>query len=112
MCMACEMEAMWFAAMEARARAVAPEADAQAVEVVDADPQAPLLPLPERGRVGEAVASSVLSASVGGVQDESADPHPNPPSEEGGGGASSATQRSHQDNARRSRFSCEETQGE
>jgi hypothetical protein len=39
MCMACEMEAMWFAAMEARARAVAAEALSQATQ----------LPPPEEG---------------------------------------------------------------
>jgi hypothetical protein len=44
MCMACEMEAMWFAAMEARARAMADEAV----------PQAKQLPPPEEGRGGTA----------------------------------------------------------
>jgi hypothetical protein len=42
MCMACEMEAMWFAAMEARARAAA-----------EAGPRAALPPLPEGEKVGE-----------------------------------------------------------
>jgi hypothetical protein len=51
MCMACEMEAMWFAAMEARARAVAAEADPQAnlLPPPEAAPQAALPPPPEEG---------------------------------------------------------------
>jgi hypothetical protein len=67
MCMACEMEAMWFASMEARARAVAAEGDA-------------VLPPLEKGRDGEGIAGGER-----GVHGESADPHPNPPPEEGGG---------------------------
>jgi hypothetical protein len=69
MCMACEMEAMWFAAMEARAAAVPA-----------------LLPLPEGGRVGE--------GGVGGwrgARGESTAPLPNPPPEEGGGGPAPPT---------------------
>jgi hypothetical protein len=82
MCMACEMEAMWFAAMEARARALAAEAV----------PQPTQLPPPERGRVGEGVAGHSR-----GARGESADPLPNPPTEEGGGSGG---------------FACEETQAE
>jgi hypothetical protein len=65
MCMACEMEAMWFAAMEARARAIAAEGDASAV-----------LPPLEKERDGDGIAGG-----TGGVHGESA----GPPSEEGGG---------------------------
>jgi hypothetical protein len=101
MCMACEMEAVWFAAMEARARAVAPEADEPAT----------LPPPPERGRDGEGVVGGITSASVGGVESKSGDPLPNPPAEEGGGGAPSATPLGY-DSQRSSRFSCEETQAE
>ena len=67
MCMACEMEAMWFAAMEARARAVAAEAR----------PPANLPLFPEGRRVGE-------GGDAGGT---SAGPVPNPPPEERGGGS-------------------------
>jgi hypothetical protein len=63
MCLACEMEAMWFAAMEARAAA-------------EAVLQATLLPVPEGGRVGEGE----------GARGDSAGPLPNPPPEAGGGG--------------------------
>ena len=84
MCLACEMDGLWFAAMEARARVVAAEAL----------PQATLLPLPEGGRVGEGVADGVLRP-----RGESADLHPDPPPEEGGGSAAR-------------RFSCEETPAE
>jgi hypothetical protein len=66
MCMACEMEVMWFAAMEARARAVVAEGDA-------------VLPPLEKGWVGEGIA--------GDTRGESAGSHPNPPPEEGGGSA-------------------------
>jgi hypothetical protein len=80
MCMACEMEAMWFAAMEARAMAA------------EAGPQAPLLPLPEGGRVGEGDAGGMR-----GADGEPAGPLANP---EGGGGSNPP------------RFACEETQAE
>jgi hypothetical protein len=98
MCMACEMEAMWFAAMEARARAVA----------VEAGSQANLLPLPLAGegrggglRVGEGIAGG-----KGGADGESIGPLPRDnsrgelrgPPPQGGGG--------------RKGFACEETQGE
>ena len=106
MCMACEMEAMWFAAMEARARAVAANAD-------EADAQTPtLLPPLERGRVGEGGAGDRPRASAGGMHEESADPLPNPPPEEGEGGAQGGTIRSERAGEPRSRFSCEETQAE
>jgi hypothetical protein len=82
MCMACEMEAMWFAAMEARARAVAAEAV----------PQATQLPPLEKGRVGEGIAGSARSADG-----ESAGPLPNLPPQGGGGSGP---------------FTCEETQAE
>jgi len=70
MCMACEMEAMWFAAMEARAQAIAAEAG----------PPAILPLLPEGGRVGEAGDPHGMSAA----------PVPNPPTEEAGGGTAPA----------------------
>jgi hypothetical protein len=81
MCLACEMDGLWFAAMEARARAVTAEGS----------PQAALPPLPEGGRVREGVAGGVLRP-----RGEPADLHPDPPPEEGGGSAAR-------------RFSCEET---
>jgi hypothetical protein len=62
MCLACEMEAMWFAAMEARAAAAAV-------------PQATLLPVPEGGRVGEGE----------GARGDSAGPLPSPPLKQGEG---------------------------
>jgi hypothetical protein len=83
MCMACEMEAMWFAAMEARARAVAAEGDA-------------VLPRLEKGRAGEGIAGN--AGGEHGVHGESADSNPNPPPEEGGGSTGP--------------FACEETQAE
>ena len=82
MCMACEMEAMWFSAMEERARAVEVEGDA-------------LLPPLEKGRVGEGIAGG-----TGGVHGEFAAPHPNRAPEEGGRGA------------RAPRFTCDETPAE
>jgi hypothetical protein len=48
MCMACEMEAMWFAAMEARARAVTAHAD-EADASVETVAQATRPPPPEEG---------------------------------------------------------------
>ena len=84
MCMACEMEAMWFAAMEARARAAAV-------------PQANLLP------------EGVEKGGAGHMRGEKASPLPHdnsrgeldgPPAEEGGTGTAPP------------RFVCEETQGE
>jgi hypothetical protein len=84
MCMACEMEAMWFAAMEARVSA------AEAVPQPEA-----LLPPLEKGKVGEGIAGG-----TGGVHGESADPHPNPAPEEGGRGAPAP------------RFACDETPAE
>jgi hypothetical protein len=47
MCMACEMDAMWFAAMEARARAVAAEAVPQPTQLLPNPP-------PEEGEGGTA----------------------------------------------------------
>jgi hypothetical protein len=88
MCLACEMDALWFAAMEARTRAL----------MAERPPQATLPPLPEGGRVGEGVASGKH-----GVCDESADPHPNPPPEEGGGGTAE------RGGSPAPRFSCKET---
>jgi hypothetical protein len=89
MCMACEMEAMWFAAMEARARAVAAEAV----------PQADLLPLPEGGRVGEGAGARGESASSL-PRDNSQGELRGPPPEEGGGSTAPPT------------FACVETQAE
>jgi hypothetical protein len=90
MCLACEMDGLWFAAMEARARAVTAEAPPEPGQPVEAATGPPLPPL-EKGRVGEGIAGGKR-----GVSEESADPHPNPPPEAGGG----STAR---------RFSCEET---
>ncbi len=64
MCFACDMEAMWFAVMEARANAAAEGESASAQPGEPAIVLAPgqqeeaafLLPPPERGRVGEGVA--------------------------------------------------------
>jgi hypothetical protein len=77
MCLACDMEAMWFAVMEARG---ADEATPQPSE------PATLLPPPERGRVGEGAAGGTDETAH--MRRESEDPHPNPPPEGGGGGAS------------------------
>jgi hypothetical protein len=82
MCMACEMEAMWFAAMEARARAVAAEAVSEAT-----------LPSPlEKGGGGEGIAGG-----EGDADGEPAGPLPNPPPQRGGGSRP---------------FACEEMQAE
>jgi hypothetical protein len=68
MCMACEMEAVWFAALEARAAA-------------EAGPQpAALLPPLEKERVGEGIAGGNV-----GADGESVGPLPNPPPQGGGG---------------------------
>jgi hypothetical protein len=83
MCMACEMEAMWFAAMEARARAVAAEGTPQ---------PAALLPPLEKEGVGEGIAGG-----KGGADGESVGPLPNLPPRGGGGSRP---------------FACEETQAE
>jgi hypothetical protein len=64
MCLACEMDEWWFAAMEAQARAAA-----------EAEPQPTLLPLSEGGRVGEGVDARGASAGL----------LPNPPLQKGGG---------------------------
>jgi hypothetical protein len=79
MCLACDMEAMWFAVMEARTAAGAESAP-------QPDEPATLLPPPERGRVGAGVAGG--TDQTADMRRESEDPHPNPPPEEGGGGAS------------------------
>jgi hypothetical protein len=94
MCLACDMEALWFAVMDARADAAAGESARQ-----QASEPAALLPPPERGRVGEGVAGGTDKAAV--TRGESEDPHPNPPPEGGGGGKSSPR-----------RFACEETSAE
>jgi len=94
MCLACEMEAMWFAAMEERARAVAAEAAAPLAEpTLPASVEvAALLPPLEKGTVGEGIAGGER-----GADGESVDPLPSPPPEEGGASR---------------RFSCEETPSE
>jgi hypothetical protein len=109
MCLACEMEAMWFAMMEARAGAAAGDAVPQPGEAIpQSDESGTLLPPPERGRVGEGVAGGLREERGNGRRDESEDPHPNPPPEEGGGGARSVGERS----APSRRFACEETSAE
>jgi hypothetical protein len=60
MCMACEMEAVWFAALEARAAA-------------EAGPQAALPPLPDGGKAAEPLPRDNSRCEFGG-----------PPAEEGG----------------------------
>jgi len=125
MCLACDMEALWFAVMEARACAApgaavpqgektVPQGEAvpQQDETVPQDEAAPerdepLLPPPERGRVGEGVAGG-MHETADSARGRSADPHPNPPPEEGGGGARSVGERS----APPRRFACEETSAE
>jgi hypothetical protein len=109
MCLACDMEAMWFAVMDARAAAdaeSAPQPDEPATLLPSPQADDPLLPPTERGRVGEGVAGGTDETAV--MRSESEDPHPNPPPEEGGGGA---PRRSERVDARR-RFACEETSGE
>jgi hypothetical protein len=104
MCLACDMEAMWFAVMEARTAAGAtmendepqepatfpsPQADADDPLLLPSqsnESDDPLLPPPQRGRVGEGVAGG--TDETADMRRESEDPHPNPPPEEGGGGAS------------------------
>jgi hypothetical protein len=111
MCLACDMEGMWFALMDARARAADGEAVPQSEEPATLvlpswQTDDLLLPPPERGRVGEGVAGGMDETAV--MRGESEDPHPNPPPEEGGGGAPSARQRTDPT----SRFVCEETSAE
>jgi hypothetical protein len=114
MCFACDMEAMWFAVMEARANAAANETaplpDEPATLLAPIPPGEPdaLLPPPERGRVGGGAAGGLREERGNGRRDESEDPHPNPPPEEGGGGARSVGERS----APSRRFACEETSAE
>jgi hypothetical protein len=117
MCFACDMEAMWFAVMEARAATgehatERDEADEPATPPVPGrQEEAPtLLPPPERGRVGEGVAGG--TDEIVGMRDASEDPHPNPPLEEGGGGAPSEGTRERQRSASSRRFACEETSAE
>jgi hypothetical protein len=86
MCLACDMEALWFTVMEAPTGAAAAEAAAPPTE------PAALLPSLENGRIAEWVAGGTRGAPVA--------PHPNPPVE-GGGGSRPAQH-----------FSCEETPGE
>jgi hypothetical protein len=88
MCMACEMEAMWFAAMEARARAAA-----------EVGPQAAPPPLSESGRVGEGDSPRGESAATLPRDNSRCELRSTPPEE---GGASTAPPR----------FACEETQAE
>jgi hypothetical protein len=127
MCFACDMEAMWFAVMEARANAAAGEGAPQPGEPAtllapgqQEEPASTLLPPPERGRVGEGVAGGTDEAAP--MLGESEDPHPNPPPEEGGGGASAerASSEGAPDESTRQRppsrpsrrFACEETSAE
>jgi hypothetical protein len=116
MCLACDMEWMWFAALEARAAAgeSSPEPDDPATLLASGQQAeaATLLPAPERGRVGEGVAGP-RRETAGGVWEESQDPHPSPAPEGGGApaapeGSNSARQRS----APPHRFACEETPAE
>ena len=94
MCMACEMEAMWFAAMEARARATASETG----------PPTILPPLPEGETVGEGVTGGTRGVdgeqAAPGARDDSRGELRGPPPDEGG--ASTAPPR----------CACEETQAE
>jgi hypothetical protein len=122
MCLACEMEAMWFAMMEARARAAAgetvprpDESVPQGEAMAQQDDPTTLLPPPERGRVGEGVAGGLRETAS--ISDESEDPHPNPPPEEGGGGPPDLPERSNPAHQRQRSvpprpFACEETSAE
>jgi hypothetical protein len=110
MCMACEMEAMWFAAMETRARALAADAggaDAAVETVAQGE-----IPLAEGGRDGEGVMGVMPSAPAGGTEGKSAEPLPNAHPEEGTGEALRAIRRVDRSAKPSSRFSCEETQAE
>ena len=82
MCLACEMEAMWFAAMEARLpqRQAVPQADCPALS-----------------RCREGGRGSGRGKLLAATQQA---PSPNPPPEAGGGGTAPP------------RFACEETQAE
>jgi hypothetical protein len=125
MCLACDMEGLWFAVMEARANAAGEatgvdQQDEPATLLAPSQQEgaATLLPPPERGRVGEGVAGG--TDQTGSTRGESEDPHPNPPPEEGGGstsaegtsphGAPNESTRQGQRSPRR--FACEETSAE
>jgi hypothetical protein len=123
MCLACDMEAMWFAVMDARAAAgaeSAPQPDEPATHHPSPQVDDPLLPPPERGRGGEGVAGG--TDETADMRRESEDPHPNPPPEEGGGGASAefasnggapnGGPRQRERVAPPRRFACEETPAE
>jgi hypothetical protein len=122
MCFACDMEAMWFAVMDARANAAdggesasqPPDEAAAALALgLQEETAATLPPPPERGRVGEGVAGGTDQAAL--IWGESEDPHPNPPPEEGGGSALSLGERSNparERSASSRRFACEETSAE
>ena len=87
MCFACDMEAMWFAVMEARANAAAEgettegQPDERTTLLAPTEPSeaATLLPPPERGRVGEGVAGGIArtrSAYAGRVRGPPPQPSP------------------------------------
>jgi hypothetical protein len=115
MCLACDMEALWFAVMDARANAAAEEGVAQPEEAATLLASAqPGDPPPERGRVGVGVAGG-MHETGDSTRLESADPQPNPPPEEGGGGAPSLGGRPNPARERSApprRFACEETSAE
>jgi hypothetical protein len=118
MCLACKMEAMWFAMMEGRAAGGenAPQQPGDAM--LQPDEPATLLPPPERGRVGEEVAGRTDQAGgMRGESGESEGPRPNPLPEEGGGGASvdgAPDEGAHEPlrSTPSGRFACEETSAE
>jgi hypothetical protein len=115
MCLACDMESLWFAVMDTRANAAAeaaPQSDEPLLSPAEPvtllapmtpDGSATPVPPPERGRVGEGVAGEVHE-TAGSAQRESEGPHPNRPPEERGGGAPSKRPPR--------RFACEETSAE
>ncbi len=93
MCLACEMDAWWFASMEAHARTAAAEAGAQAQS-----------PSRENGSVAE--------GSEGGKPGDRAEPHPNSPPEDGGRAPPHTIEARQRDAPTAPRFACEETQAE
>jgi hypothetical protein len=96
MCIACEMDAWWFASMEAHARTAAAEAGAQA--------QSPSRENENAAEGGE--------GGKGGMTGDRAEPHPNSPPEDGGGAPSHTIEARQRDAPTAPRFACEETQAE
>jgi hypothetical protein len=100
MCMACEMEAMWFAAMEAQARAAAaeagPQADEKAEEAKNSAAVEHLSPRAGRGRRARRVRGPIRES-----EPLKTPPHPDP-----------LPARGEREKSGPPRFTCEETQAE